>query len=97
MFEETTDAISDRDWEEALTAHLAWGETWHGDLPADVFFGVWASLAGQAKPLIITVELGTPKPTVTVAPDSPLTVKDNHILLDDGRELVIQFTSREQP
>jgi hypothetical protein len=95
MFEETIDAISDRDWEEALTAHLAWGETWHGDLPADVFLGVWASLAGQAKPLTITVELGTPKPTVTVPPDSPLTVVDNHILLDDGRELVIQFTSPE--
>lgn len=96
MFEETIDTIPDRDWEEALTAHLAWGETWQGDLPPDVFFGVWASLAGQAKPLIITVELGTPKPTVTVPPDSPLTVQGDCILLDDGRELVIQFTPPEQ-
>ena len=95
MFDEPVDAISDRDWEEALDAHLAWGETWHGDLPADVFFGVWASLAGQARSLTITVELDTPQPTVTVPPDSPLTVVDNRILLDDGRELVIQFTPRK--
>jgi len=93
MFEEAIATISDRDWEEAVAAHLAWGETWHGDLPADVFFGVWASLVGQAKPLVITVQLDTPEPVVTVPPDSPLTVEDNRIVLDDGRELVIQFAS----
>jgi len=79
MFEEALDEISDRDWEEAIAAHLAWGETWHGDLPADVFFGVWANLVGQAKPLVITVQLGTPEPVVTVPPDSPLTIEDNRL------------------
>lgn len=93
MFEETIEAISDHEWEEAITTHLAWGETWHGDLPADTFFGVWASLVAQSKPLIIMVQLGAPEPIVTVPPDSPLTVEDNHIVLDDGRELVIQFAS----
>jgi hypothetical protein len=73
MLEEAIGIISDRDWEEAIAAHLAWGETWHGDLPADVFFGVWASLIGQARPLVITVQLDTPEPVVTVLPDSPLT------------------------
>jgi hypothetical protein len=92
MFEVSTEAISDQEWEEAIAAHLAWGETWRGDLPADVFFGLWAGLAGEAKPLIVTVQLDTPKPTVTVPPESPLTVEDNLILLEDGRELMIQFT-----
>jgi hypothetical protein len=96
MFEQEIDAISDREWEDALDAHLAWGEHWHGDLPADVFFGVWATLAGQAKPLTVHVELGEPQPTVTVPADSPLTVVDNAIVLEDGRELVIRFTSRVQ-
>ncbi len=91
MFEETIEAISDHEWEEAISAHLAWGETWRGDLPADVFFGIWASLAGEARPLIVTVQLNAPKPTVTVPPESPLTVEDNLILLEDGRELMIQF------
>jgi hypothetical protein len=94
MFEEPIDTISSCEWEEALDAHIAWGETWHGDLPADVFFGLWATLAGQAKPLTVTVELDAPGPKVTVPADSPLTVVDNVILLQDGRELVIQFTSR---
>ena len=31
MFEEPIDTISNREWEEALDAHIAWGETWHGD------------------------------------------------------------------
>lgn len=35
-----TEAISEQEWERALAAHLDWGQTWHGDLPADVFFGV---------------------------------------------------------
>jgi len=91
MFEETIEAISDQEWEEAIAAHLAWGETWRGDLPADVFFGIWASLAGEAKPLIVTVQLNAPEPTVTVPPESPLTVEDNRIMLEDGRELMIQF------
>jgi hypothetical protein len=50
MFEEAIDAISEREWEDAIAAHLAWGETWQGDLPADVFFDVWASLADKANP-----------------------------------------------
>ncbi len=93
MFEETIDAISEQEWENAIAAHLAWGETWHGDLPADVFFGIWASLAREVRPLVVTVRLDTPKPTLTVSPASPLAVEDNHILLDDGRELVLQFES----
>ena len=91
MFEESIEAISDREWREAIAAHLSWGQTWHGDLPADVFFGIWASLASEARPLVVTVHLDKPKPTVSVPPDSPLTVEDNSILLEDGRELVIQF------
>ncbi|MBL7065947.1 MAG: hypothetical protein ISS49_17355 [Anaerolineae bacterium] len=91
MFEETIDAISNHEWEEAVAAHLAWGESWHGDLPADVFFGIWASVARKARPLVVTVRLDTPEPTVTVPFWSPLTVEDNRILLDDGRELAFQF------
>ena len=44
MFEETIETISDHEWEEAIAAHLVWGETWRGDLPADVFFGNSAKL-----------------------------------------------------
>lgn len=93
MFEEAIEAISDREWEDAIAAHLAWGKSWHGDLPPDVFFGVWASLAREAKPLVVTVRLDTSEPIVTVPPGSPLTVEGNHVLLDDGRELVLRFES----
>jgi len=41
----------------------------------------------------MTAQLDTPEPVVTVPPDSPLTVEDNRIVLDDGCELVIQFAS----
>ena len=93
MFEEAIDTISDREWKDTIAAHLAWGETWYGDLPADVFFGLWASLARKGRPLVVTVRLGMPEPTVTVPPGSPLTVEGNHVLLDDGRELVLRFES----
>ena len=87
------DAIPDQEWERALAAHLDWGQTWHGDLPADVFFGVWASLAHEAKPLVVQVQLGAPRPTMTVPPGSPLAVSDNRIVLEDGRELLLEFVS----
>ena len=49
ILKEAIDTISDHEWQEAIAAHLAWGETWHGDLPADVFFGIWASLTREAR------------------------------------------------
>jgi len=85
------DAISDQEWETALAAHLDWGRAWQGDLPADVFFGAWASLAREAKPLIVRVQLGKRQPSVTVPADSPLAVSGNRILLEDGRELLLEF------
>jgi hypothetical protein len=93
MSSKTIEAISDQEWEQALAAHLDWGRGWHGDLPADVFFGVWASLAREAKPLIVKVQLGASRLTVTVPPGSPLAVSDNRILLEDGRELLLEFAS----
>ena len=87
------DAVSDQGSERALAMHLGWGQAWHGDLPADVFFGVWASLAHEAKPLVVKVQLGAPRPTVTVPPGSPLAVSDNRIVLEDGRELMFEFVS----
>mgnify|MGYP000925877629 CR=1 FL=1 len=87
------DTISDQAWEAALAAHLDWGRSWHGDLPADVFFGAWASLAREAKPLVVRVQLGKPRPSVTVPADSPLAVSGNRILLEDGRELLLEFVS----
>jgi hypothetical protein len=91
MSEETINAISENEWQEAIDAHLAWGEVWHGDLPADIFFGVWSSLAREASPLVVTVQLDKPEPLVVVPPGSPLKVDGSHILLDDGRELILQF------
>ena len=88
-----TDAISDQEWERALAAHLDWGRTSHGDLPADVFFGLWASVAHEAKPLVVKVQLGTIPPIITVPSDSPLTVDTNRIVLEDGRDLVLEFVS----
>ena len=50
ILKEAIDTISDHEWQEAIAAHLAWGETWHGDLPADVFFSIWAGLTREARP-----------------------------------------------
>ncbi|MBN2007312.1 MAG: hypothetical protein JXA21_28450 [Anaerolineae bacterium] len=91
LFEETVEAISEQEWEAAIASHLAWGETWHGDLPSDVFFGVWAGLAKQTKPLIVTIQGNMTRPVLSVPPGSPLVVENNRIVLDDGRELELKF------
>lgn len=87
-----TEAISEQEWERALVAHLDWGQTWQGDLPADVFFGVWASLAHETEPLVVRVHLGTIPPIITMPPGSPLAVDNNCIVLEDGRE-PLEFVS----
>jgi len=74
------DALSDEPLSDSPWAPISDGEKM-----------IFTLLAGEAKPLIVTVQLDTPKPTVTVPPESPLTVEDNRILLEDGRELMIQF------
>jgi hypothetical protein len=91
LFNEEIDAIPEEVWEEAVGSHLRWGKTWHGDLPADVFFGVWAALVRDREPLVVTVQGDADRPVLSVPSDSPLTVENNRIVLDDGRELVLQF------
>jgi hypothetical protein len=39
------------------------------------------------------VQLGAPRPTVTVPPGSPLADDNNRIVLEDGRELLLEFVS----
>ena len=47
----------------------------------------------EAKPLVVRVQLGTIPPIITVPPDSPLAVDNNRIVLEDGRELLLEFVS----
>jgi len=60
MAGKTIDTISEQEWERALTAHLDWSQKWHSDLPAEVFFGVCASLAHETRPLVVMLQLGAP-------------------------------------
>jgi len=43
--------------------------------------------------LVVKVQLGAPRPTVTVPLDSPLSIDNNRIVLEDGRELLLEFVS----
>ena len=94
MFEEPIDEISEQAWQDALDAHLEWGQSSHGDFSTDTFFGVWQDLVKESTPLVINVQLDTPQPVITTPPNSSLIVENNRTLLDDGRELVLQFTPR---
>lgn len=91
MFSETIDEISESEWQEAIAAHLTWGKTWPGDLSADTFFSLWSAMIEETEPLVLTIRLDQPEPTIVAPADSPLTVEGNRVIFDDGRELILQF------
>jgi hypothetical protein len=91
MMPETVESLSTVEFANAIKQYIGWAAAWDGALPADVFFGVWADLQQQKKPLelkarIVQGQLKFVTPTV-----GSIKVVDNAIYLEDGRELIIHL------
>jgi hypothetical protein len=64
---------------------------WDGSLPADTFFGVWADLQKEKKPLALKARVVKGRLELTAPPDSAVKVTDNRIYLENGVELIIDL------
>lgn len=49
MDQPTIDAIPEEEFDAAIEKYISWASEWEGDLPADVFFGVWADFQRQER------------------------------------------------
>lgn len=88
-FQSTIDSISHEEFKETIQDHITWAAEWDGSLPADVFFGVWADLQQEKRPLELSARVIEGRLQLVAPPESPVRVVNNHIYLEDGRELVI--------
>lgn len=91
MMETTIETATNEEFDKIINQHIAWAAEWDGALPADVFFGVWADLQRERKPLEVTVRLVDDELKLNVLANSALKLVNNHLYLEDGRELVIHL------
>ena len=89
----TIESIPQKEFEKSIQEYIAWAATWDGSLPPDVFFGVWADIQQEKKPLELKAHVVQGRLTFTLPPDSSIKVSDNSIYLEDGRELIIHLES----
>ncbi len=85
------ESIPEQEFENNIQEYIAWAAAWDGALPSDVFFGVWADLQQEKRPLEIKAQIVHGRITFTTSPESPIKVVNNTIYLEDGRELVINL------
>ena len=87
----TIDTISEQAFDESIQKYISWASEWDGALPADTFFGVWADLQREKKPLALKARVIEGKLELQAPPESSIRVEDNHIYLEDGSELIIDL------
>ena len=66
---------------------------WDGSLPVKTFFEAWAALERSKETVEVQAHVEDDRLVLTAPPDSPLTVQDNRIWLEDGRQVVIRLVS----
>ncbi|NUM46264.1 MAG: hypothetical protein HUU38_16295 [Anaerolineales bacterium] len=89
MKAETLESLSQADFEQALEAHVTWAAEWEGTLPAETFFGVWGDLQRANQPIELKARIVAGELRISAPPDSGIRVVDNHLLLENGVELVL--------
>lgn len=88
---ETIERASSDVFAQVLDDYISWAADWDGSLPPDVFFGVWADLQHEKKPLEIHARIVHGQLQFTSPVEGAIKVADNSIYLEDGRQLVIQL------
>ena len=66
---------------------------WDGSLPVETFFEAWAVIESRKRTVEVQAQIEHDHLVLTAPPDSPLTVKDNRIWLEDGLLVVIRLVS----
>ena len=89
----TLESIAEEEFAEVVEQYISWASEWDGALPADAFFGVWADLHREKKALEIGIHIVDNQVKLTAPPESALKIVDNHLYLEDGRELILHLES----
>lgn len=91
----TIESIPAEEFERIVDRFIEQAAAWDGTLPAETFFEAWDELASEEAPLEVQAVIVDNELLLETPPASPLTARGSHILLEDGRELVIRLRSSE--
>ena len=91
----TIENIPAEEFEQIVDRFIEQAAAWDGDLPVETFFEAWDVLASEEAPLEVQAVVVGNELLLETLPESPLTARGSHILLEDGRELVIRLRSIE--
>jgi len=81
------------EYEAVVERFIEEASRWDGSLPVETFFEVWAAIERRKETVEVQACIEDDRLVLTAPPDSPLTVQDNRIWLEDGRQVVLKLIS----
>lgn len=87
----TLEEVSVAEYEAIVERFIEEAAQWDGSLPVETFFDTWAAIESRKVTLEIQAQIEDDHLVLTALPDSPLTVQDNRIWLEDGRQVIIRL------
>ena len=96
MIQPTIMEIPDEEFEQLIREHINWASEWDGVLPADVFFGAWADLQQEHKPVELQARLVEGRLEIQAPQKSRVRAIRDHVYLEDGQEFIIRFEPAAQ-
>ena len=91
----TIENIPAGEFEQIVDRFIEQAAAWDGALPIEDFFEAWEALAAEDTPLEVQAVIVDNELLLETPPESPLTARGSHILLEDGKELIIRLRSLE--
>ena len=91
----TIENIPAEEFEQIVDRFIEQAAAWDGALPIEDFFEAWEVLADEDAPLEVQAMIVDNELLLETPPESPLTARGSHILLEDGKELIIRLRSLE--
>ena len=91
----TIENIPAEEFEQTVDRFIEQAAAWDRALPIVGFFEAWEVLADEDTPLEVQAVIVDNELLLETPPESPLTVRGSHILLEDGKELIIRLRSLE--
>jgi hypothetical protein len=93
MTMETLKEMSVAEYEAVVERFIEEAAQWDGSLPVETFFEAWAAIERRKETVEVQACVEDDRLVLTAPPDSPLTVQDNRIWLEDGRQVVLKLIS----
>ncbi|NOX60335.1 MAG: hypothetical protein GXP42_00065 [Chloroflexi bacterium] len=85
----TLDEMSAKEYQVGIDRFIEEADQWDGALSLETFLQSWDELEKRRTVLELKAQIVNDRLVLKAAPEAPITVRDNRIQLDDGRELVI--------